>query len=80
MDQLNHEVTMNLKDFDYDILETPSIEDLTKEVIKRLKRKNEKINFLAFHFAQDLRQLPPGMFTDDHGDNESSLTYVFVSS
>lgn len=59
---------MDLEDFDYDVPKTPSIEDLVKDIIKRLKHANKKINFLAFHFAQDLRHLPQRMFSDDDED------------
>lgn len=55
--------------FDNDIHETPLVEDLLNEIIKRLKWTNNKINFLAHQFAQYLGNLPPTLFTDD-GDNE----------
>lgn len=61
---------MNLEDFNYHIPEVPSVEALLKDIIKILKSTNENINFLAFHIAQDLIHLPPGIFTNDDEDNE----------
>lgn len=61
---------MSLEDYDYDIPETLSIEDLLKDMIKRLKLTNEKINLLAFCVSQDLRYLPPGIFTEDDKDTK----------
>lgn len=59
---------MSLEYFDYDVPETPSYEDLIQDIIKTLKWTNEKINFMAFHSAQDLIHLPSGMFIDDIED------------
>lgn len=52
---MEQESSTDLEDFDYDIPKIPFVEDLLKEIIKRLKRTNEKINFLAFNFAHYLR-------------------------
>lgn len=57
MGQQNLEAPMNLEYFEYDIPEIVSVEDLLEEIIKRLKRTNEKINFIKFHFCQDLRHI-----------------------
>lgn len=54
----------------YKVSETSSIEYLLKDIIKRLKETNYKINFLAFHFAQDLRHLPLGINNNNDEDTE----------
>lgn len=59
---------MILEYFDCDIPKTPSIKDLFEDIIKRQKQTDRKINFLAYHFAQDLGHLPPGFFTNDDED------------
>lgn len=64
------ETPVNLEVFDYHIHVIPSAEELRIEIIKKQKRKNDKINFLTFQFSQDLRHLPPGMFNDADEDNE----------
>lgn len=61
---------MNLKDFEYVIPKIPSVKDLIKNILKRLKRTDKKINFLAHHFIQDLRHIPLRLFTDDNEDTE----------
>lgn len=70
IEQESLETPMNLEDFYYGIPKIPSAEDLLKKIIKRLNMTNEKINFLSFHFVQDLRELPSGMFTNIDEDNK----------
>lgn len=60
----------NLEDFDYNILETSSVEALLKDIIKRQKKTYNKINFLAHHFAQGLEYLPSRLFIDDDENTE----------
>lgn len=69
-EEKNQEAPKNLEDLEYSIPETPFVKDLLNEIIKNLKRTNEKINFLDFHLAQDLKNLPHGMFTDDDEDDK----------
>lgn len=48
----------------------PSAEDLLKKIIKRQKRTSEKVNFFAFHYAQDIKHLRQEIFSDDDEDDE----------
>lgn len=64
----DEEGSISLEDYNYDVPKTPSTEDLIKDIIKRQEQTNEKINFLVSHFTQDLRHLPPRMFSDDNED------------
>lgn len=70
MEQQDKKGPISLEDYDYDVHETHLTKDLLKSIIKRLKQTNENINFLVFHFAQELRHLAPGMFIDYDEDTE----------
>lgn len=61
---------MSLEDYDYDVPKTPLTEDLVDDIVCRLKRTNENINFLTFHITQELRNLPLRMFNNDDEDTE----------
>lgn len=51
MDPQDQEATMNLEDFNYNILKMPSTKYLLKDLIKWLQMINEKINFFSFHLT-----------------------------
>lgn len=46
------------------------IEVLIQKIIKRQKNTNKKINFMAYHFSQDIMCLPIGSFTNDNEDTQ----------
>lgn len=77
-EQQDQEAPMTLEYFDYVIPEMLSAEYLLKDIIKTLKRTNEKTIFLDFNFSRELRHLPPKMLVNDDEAWENSPTCLLA--